>query len=100
MRSPARCWSGIDGPRHLNLAFREPLSGPLRLPDVEPGVWTVPLRDPDPLVARARPGTVVVAGTGAGPRAEEVARQLGAPLLAEVASGARFGPIWSPRTAS
>ena len=38
------------------------------------------------------PGTVVVAGTGAGPRAEEVARELGAPLLAEVASGAHFGP--------
>ena len=40
----------------------------------------------------AAPGTVVVAGTGAGPRAEEVARELGAPLLAEVASGAHFGP--------
>ncbi len=38
------------------------------------------------------PGTVVVAGTLAGPRAEEVARELGAPLLAEVASGAHFGP--------
>ena len=41
---------------------------------------------------RAAPGTVVVAGTGAGEQAEEAARALGAPLLAEVTSGARFGP--------
>jgi 2-succinyl-5-enolpyruvyl-6-hydroxy-3-cyclohexene-1-carboxylate synthase len=34
----------------------------------------------------------VVAGHAAGERAEEVARALGAPLLAEVSSGARFGP--------
>ena len=33
-----------------------------------------------------------MAGTGAGAEAEAVARALGAPLLAEVASGARFGP--------
>ena len=38
------------------------------------------------------PGTVVVAGAGAGQRAEAVARALGAPLLAEVASGSHFGP--------
>ena len=38
------------------------------------------------------PGTVVVAGHGAGERAEEIARALGAPLLAEVSSGAHFGP--------
>ena len=92
----AEVLDGIDGPRHVNLAFREPLSGPARLPDVEPGVWAVPLRHPEPVALDARPGTVVVAGTGAGPRAEEVARQLGAPLLAEVASGARFGPHLVP----
>ncbi len=44
------------------------------------------------LELRPEPGTIVVAGTGAGERAEEVARQLGAPLLAEVTSGAHFGP--------
>jgi len=38
------------------------------------------------------PGTVVVAGTGAGEDAERIAHELGAPLLAEVASGAHFGP--------
>lgn len=37
------------------------------------------------------PGTVVLAGSGAGPEAERVARQGGWPLIAEVASGARFG---------
>jgi 2-succinyl-5-enolpyruvyl-6-hydroxy-3-cyclohexene-1-carboxylate synthase len=44
------------------------------------------------LELRPSPGTVVVAGTGAGAEAEAAARALGAPLLAEVASGARFGP--------
>lgn len=81
------------GPVHLNLAFREPLSGPLpRIAAVEP-VEPAP-RGPDKPEHRlmAAPGTVVVAGTGAGPRAEEVARELGAPLLAEAASGSRFGP--------
>ena len=48
--------------------------------------------DQPALELRALPGTVVVAGTGAGERAEEVARELGAPLLAEVSSGAHFGP--------
>ncbi|GAA1526362.1 2-succinyl-5-enolpyruvyl-6-hydroxy-3-cyclohexene-1-carboxylate synthase [Agromyces terreus] len=38
------------------------------------------------------PRTVVVAGAGAGPGAEQFARDGGWPLLAEVTSGARFGP--------
>ncbi len=82
------------GPVHLNLAFAEPLSAPLSEAPEE-GYPAAP-----PLVAVAveglriahAPGTVVVAGTGAGPRAEEVARELGAPLIAEAASGSRFGP--------
>ncbi|CAN5256057.1 2-succinyl-5-enolpyruvyl-6-hydroxy-3-cyclohexene-1-carboxylic-acid synthase [soil metagenome] len=85
------------GPVHVNLAFREPLSAPLA-PDA---VFTTPAGSaasressalPTEATLTAAPGTVVVAGTGAGPRAEEVARELGAPLLAEAASGARFGP--------
>jgi 2-succinyl-5-enolpyruvyl-6-hydroxy-3-cyclohexene-1-carboxylate synthase len=39
---------------------------------------------------------VVIAGSGAGEIAEATARGLGAPLLAEVASGARFGPHLVP----
>lgn len=81
------------GPVHLNLAFREPLSG--TLPAVvsrharQPG-GDLPAPVSTPL--DHRPGTVVIAGTGAGARAEEVARELGVPLIAEVASGAHFGP--------
>ena len=87
------------GPVHLNLAFREPLSAAVRLSPVEPvetrwdqGFDTAAGGLLNPLVLTHSPHTVVIAGTGAGPLAEEVARELGAPLLAEVASGARFGP--------
>jgi 2-succinyl-5-enolpyruvyl-6-hydroxy-3-cyclohexene-1-carboxylate synthase len=44
-----------------------------------------------PLVAPG-PRTIVVAGAGAGPAAEEFARDGGWPLIAEVTSGAHFGP--------
>lgn len=37
------------------------------------------------------PRTIVIAGSGAGPEVEELAHQGGWPLLAEIASGARFG---------
>ncbi|WP_395639803.1 2-succinyl-5-enolpyruvyl-6-hydroxy-3-cyclohexene-1-carboxylic-acid synthase [Pseudolysinimonas sp.] len=85
----------LTGPVHVNLAFREPLSGAVTLPAVEPGEWEAPMPG-GPVTIEPGPLTVVVAGTGAGPGAEEVARQLGAPLLAEVASGARFGPNLVP----
>lgn len=85
---------GIRGPVHLNLQFREPLSAPTPVPDVTPGVWSPSLSSSSSETARLapEPGTVVIAGTGAGPGAEGLARALGAPLVAEVASGARFGP--------
>jgi len=38
------------------------------------------------------PGTLVIAGHGAGGVAEQLAVDLGAPLIAEVSSGAHFGP--------
>ena len=87
------------GPVHLNLAFREPLSGGdafavadvaealARASDVEPAPATVPTA-----VELARgPRTLVIAGTGAGPAAEELAHAGGWPLIAEISSGARFG---------
>lgn len=90
------------GPVHLNLQLREPLSSAVQLDDAE-----TPRADAAASVARlgeaapadvpvARlphgPRTVVIAGAGAGPDAEELARTAGWPLLAEVTSGARFGP--------
>lgn len=82
---------GIDGPVHANLAFRDPLSSPAELPEVE---HRPPAERPVAPVTSLHPAprTVVVAGANAGPGAEAAARGLGAPLLAEVASGARFGP--------
>lgn len=87
--------AAVDGPVHLNLALRDPLSGTTGVPEVAPGTWTPPA-SPEPVAVEPGPLTLVVAGTEAGARAEEVARQLGAPLLAEVASGARFGPNLVP----
>ena len=101
------------GPVHLNLAFTEPLSGAVPpAPDQSPEFPNAPAADAaagaafdqSPEISKApagetevrdvayAPGTVVVAGSGAGQRAEAVARALGAPLLAEVASGSHFGP--------
>jgi 2-succinyl-5-enolpyruvyl-6-hydroxy-3-cyclohexene-1-carboxylate synthase len=96
--------SGPRGPVQLNLAFREPLSGvvgPLPADDLAdvpvpadsaPRNRHYPPERAQSLQVRASPHTVVVAGHAAGEPAEAAARALGAPLLAEVSSGARFGP--------
>ncbi|CAN5519259.1 2-succinyl-5-enolpyruvyl-6-hydroxy-3-cyclohexene-1-carboxylic-acid synthase [soil metagenome] len=90
---------GIAGPVHANIAFRDPLSGPVALPQLVPAGLDTPLRGYSTTEAHdlpILPATVVIAGTVACPDAEAAARALGAPLLAEVASGARFGPNLVP----
>ncbi|RZU66676.1 2-succinyl-5-enolpyruvyl-6-hydroxy-3-cyclohexene-1-carboxylate synthase [Microterricola gilva] len=107
------------GPVHLNLALREPLSAPIpdaalarfaaehAAAEAAGGVYAdmargiAGTRPADAATATAAgaateiprgPGTVVVAGAGAGAEAEAFARAGHWPLLAEVSSGARFGP--------
>ncbi|XXM84780.1 2-succinyl-5-enolpyruvyl-6-hydroxy-3-cyclohexene-1-carboxylic-acid synthase [Cellulosimicrobium sp. PMB13] len=92
--------TGVPGPVHLDLAYREPLVpvAALGVADVDPratgvrGAGVVPA-----LVSAPRQGwpagrTVVVAGDGAGPVARELAEARGWPLLAEPSSGAVGGP--------
>jgi 2-succinyl-5-enolpyruvyl-6-hydroxy-3-cyclohexene-1-carboxylate synthase len=96
------------GPVHLNLCFRPPLSGGDASSAADVGASLervsalVAKRKTDPkqaaLPASASPvelargpRTVVIAGTGAGPAAEELAHAGGWPLIAEITSGSRFG---------
>lgn len=100
-----------SGPVHLNLAFREPLSGgdPFTVDDVAAGLEraqtlvetrasssTRPIATAAPKatsrVELARgPRTIVIAGTGSGPAAEELAHAGQWPLIAEITSCSRFG---------
>ena len=91
------------GPVQLNLAFREPLSAAVELTGADLATVVADAARPGrpdaaapdttpPLPLPSGPRTVVVAGAGAGPAAEELARLAAWPLIAEVSSGARFGP--------
>ncbi|MDD7961573.1 2-succinyl-5-enolpyruvyl-6-hydroxy-3-cyclohexene-1-carboxylic-acid synthase [Microbacterium thalli] len=107
------------GPVHLNLPYRNPLSG--ELPPWLAGVADAadpdgaldapddfasgahyqggggigeaedPPIDDEPVALPCGPRTLVVAGADAGPNAEETAHRGGWPLIAEIVSGARFG---------
>ena len=85
---------GGSSPVHVNVGFREPLSGVVEAGLVIPPSKPSPSR-PDPLETIAlepAPLTLVIAGHGAGAAAESFAVEIGAPLIAEAVSGARFGP--------
>jgi 2-succinyl-5-enolpyruvyl-6-hydroxy-3-cyclohexene-1-carboxylate synthase len=87
-----------SGPVHLNVHIDDPLSSPLDAADVKAACEKAEGVEPSSSAGAPRTltlepgeGTVVVAGHRAGAEAEQLARDLGAPLIAEVHSGARFG---------
>ncbi len=87
--------SAPAGPVHLNIPLRDPLAGALPAWFAEPAgpapaplVTTPPTATPVP----HGPRTVVMAGAGAGAEAERIAYEGSWPLVAEIVSGARFGP--------
>jgi 2-succinyl-5-enolpyruvyl-6-hydroxy-3-cyclohexene-1-carboxylate synthase len=83
------------GPVHVNPQFVEPLSSEAPesyLEKIRPGGLLPVERESVAATVDASVGVVVIAGLGAGVRAENWARELGAPLFAEIESGSHFGP--------
>ena len=84
---------GDKRPVHVNVGFREPLSGTVPDELVIPKPQMLEESSPTNTVTLdPEPNTLVIAGYGAGPAAEAFAVEIGAPLIAEAVSGARFGP--------
>lgn len=87
------------GPVQLNIAFRAPLSSagpasPSPRESAEEALLAPVFPEPaprEPRVLERGPRTVVIAGNGAGPDAEELAHRGGWPLIAEISSGSRYG---------
>ncbi|MEK9536124.1 MAG: 2-succinyl-5-enolpyruvyl-6-hydroxy-3-cyclohexene-1-carboxylic-acid synthase [Aquiluna sp.] len=92
--------AGRSGVVHLNVHIDEPLSSTIEPEMVREVVAAEASTPHEPhlegeirrAVLDPQPGTLVVAGHGAGAEATHLAEALGAPLIAEVHSGARFGP--------
>jgi len=85
----------VGAPVHVNVEFQEPLSSPIPPGSLQvppPLTPTTPEASPVVFSLNPEPGTLVIAGHGAGSKAEKLAHDSGAPLIAEVVSGARFGP--------
>ncbi|WP_254678070.1 2-succinyl-5-enolpyruvyl-6-hydroxy-3-cyclohexene-1-carboxylic-acid synthase [Agrococcus sp. SGAir0287] len=78
------------GPVQLDVGFRDPLSGGDA--HAHTPVDRVVAMPRETHAIAPEPGTVVVAGADAGPAASALAIDLGAPLVAEPSSSARFGP--------